>query len=54
MCPEMQKNVSQALKKPMQGKACFNFKTLPGRELVNDLQTLTAAAIKEWGERKWL
>jgi hypothetical protein len=54
MCPEMQKSVTPALKKRMQGKACFNFKTQPEPELMADLKRLTAEAIKLWGEKKWL
>jgi hypothetical protein len=54
MCPEMQKRITPALKKRMQGKACFNFKTQPEPELLADLKRLTADAIKLWGEKKWL
>ena len=54
MCPPMQKSISPALKKRMQGKACFNFKTLPEPELMADLKHMTADAIKLWGEKKWL
>jgi len=54
MCPVMQKSITPALKKRMQGKACFNFKSQPEPELLADLKRLTAAAIKLWGEKKWL
>ena len=54
MCPEMQKRITPALKKRMQGKTCFNFKTQPGPELVADLKRLTEEGIKLWGEKKWL
>lgn len=54
MCPELTKSISPALKKRMQGKACFNFKNDPEPELIADLQRLTAAAFKLWGEKKWL
>ena len=54
MCPELAKGVSPALKKRMQGKACFNFKSDPGPELVADLKRLTAAGLKMWEEKKWL
>jgi len=54
MCPEMQKNISPALKKRMQGKTCFNFKTQPEPELMANLKRLTADAVKLWGEKKWL
>jgi len=54
MCPELTKSISPALKKRMQGKACFNFKTDPGPELIADLKRLTEAAFKQWSEKKWL
>jgi len=54
MCPEMQKCITPALKKRMQGKACFNFKSQPEPELLADLKKLTADAVKLWGEKKWL
>ena len=54
MCPDLTKTISPALKKRMQGKACFNFKTDPGPELLADLKALTKAGFDQWGERKWL
>jgi len=54
MCPELMKSISPALKKRMQGKACFNFKNDPEPELIADLKRLTAAGFKLWGEKKWL
>ena len=54
MCPELAKSVTPALKKRMQGKACFNFKTDPEPELIADLKALTEAGLRMWGERKWL
>jgi hypothetical protein len=54
MCPELQKSVSPALKKRMQGKACFNFKTEPDPQLITDLARLTEAGIKLWSEKKWV
>lgn len=54
MCPELTKTISPALKKRMQGKTCFNFKTDPDPELVADLKRLTAAGFKLWREKKWL
>lgn len=54
MCPEMQESITPALKKRMQGKTCFNFKTQPEPELMADLKRLTAEAVKLWGEKKWL
>ena len=54
MCPALQKAVSPTLKKRMQGKTCFNFKTEPDQGLVDDLKELTAAAVENWKTRKWL
>ncbi len=54
MSPPVAKAVSPALKKRMQGKSCFNFKTDPGPELLDDLKQLTAAAFAEWREKKWV
>ena len=54
MCPELNKDISPALKKRMQGKTCFNFKSSPDAELVAELKKLTDAGIRQWGERKWL
>ncbi len=54
MCPELLKAVSPALKKRMQGKACFNFKNDPGPELIADLKQLTETSLDRWSERKWL
>ena len=54
MCPELAKNITPALKKRMQGKACFNFKTQPEPEVMADLKRLTADAVKLWGQKKWL
>jgi hypothetical protein len=54
MCPELLKSISPALKKRMQGKACFNFTTEPVPELCADLARLTEAGIKLWSEKKWV
>jgi hypothetical protein len=54
MCPVLTKSISPALKKRMQGKTCFNFKTDPEPELIAELTRLTAAAFKQWSEKKWV
>ena len=54
MNPALAKTISPALKKRMQGKACFNFKTDPEREILAELKNLNEAGIKEWETRKWL
>jgi hypothetical protein len=54
MCPVLMKSISPALKKRMQGKTCFNFKTEPEPEVVAGLTRLTEAAFKQWSENKWV
>jgi hypothetical protein len=44
MNPILQKTLSPALKKRMQGKACFNFKAAPEADLLNELSRLTETA----------
>jgi hypothetical protein len=53
MNPKLTKTISPALKKRMQGKACFNFKSDPEPELMTELKRLTEASFKDWKERKW-
>ena len=45
MNPKLTATVSPALKRRMQGKACFNFKTVDP-ELVKELKQLTAAGLE--------
>lgn len=54
MCPSLNEGILPALKKRMQGKACFNFKRNPEPELVEELKRLTEAGFKKWGEKNWL
>ena len=54
MHPGLTNSIPPELKKRMQGKTCFNFKTEPEPELVDALTRLTAAAFKEWSEKKWV
>ena len=54
MTPSLTGTISPALKKRMQGKTCFNFKTMPEPELLAELESLTAAALTHWREKKWL
>jgi len=53
MNPVLVKQVPTGLKKRMQGKACFNFKTVPEKELLRELDALTATAIKDWKAKGW-
>jgi len=52
--PELNATISPELKKRKQGKACFNFKTMPERELLAELRRLAKAGVKAFAERKWL
>ena len=54
MCPVLNDSVSPTLRKRMQGKTCFNFKTPPSPELIGELEQLTEAALKQWANSKWL
>jgi hypothetical protein len=54
MDPKLDATIQPALKKHMQGKACFNFKTVPDAALKKELTQLTAAALDEWRKKKWL
>ncbi|HLY16374.1 MAG TPA: hypothetical protein VKR61_04085 [Bryobacteraceae bacterium] len=53
MCPDLTSRISPALKKRMQGKSCFNFRTNPEPELVTELKRLTEAGLQQWREKKW-
>ncbi|MGB0035932.1 MAG: hypothetical protein WBP79_10705 [Candidatus Acidiferrales bacterium] len=54
MNPKLTNTVSPELKKRMQGKACFNFKTNPEPEALAELRRLTETAIKHFEKLKWL
>jgi len=54
MCPVLTKEISPALKKRMQGKACFNFTNLPDPALVTELEHLVEESIALWSAKKWL
>jgi len=53
MNEKLANSISPALKKRMQGKTCFNFKGDPEEELLEDLDRLTGAGLKVWGEKGW-
>jgi len=46
--------ISPALKKRMQGKTCFNFKTAPEPEALMELKRLADAGFKSFQEKKWV
>jgi len=54
MSPRLTSLISPVLKKRMQGKTCFNFKASPEPVLLQELESLTAAGLNEWVDRKWL
>ncbi len=54
MNPSLSNTISPVLKKRMQGKTCFNFKTDPDPKLIAELKQLTDAGFKQWSEKKWL
>jgi hypothetical protein len=54
MSQELCATLSPELKKRMQGKTCFNFKTDPPPELVAELKSLADAGLKQSAERKWI
>ena len=54
MSPTLNQAIAPELKKRMQGKTCFNFKTEPPLELIRELEELTAAAMNQWAGQKWL
>ena len=51
--PVMNAMVSPALKKRMQGKTCFNFKSVD-KELFAELKTLTQAGLESYRKRELL
>lgn len=54
MNPKLASKMPPALKKRMQGKACFQFKKEPEAEIREDLDCLIAVSIEDWDKRKWL
>jgi hypothetical protein len=48
MNARLQATISPALRKRMQGKACFNFKDVPEPALLDELRTLTEAAFRSF------
>jgi len=52
-CPEMGRMVSSNLKQRMQGKSCFNFRTLD-EALFAELSVLTKAGVEKYRAKNWL
>jgi hypothetical protein len=51
--PDLLKAISPALKKRMQGKSCFNFKTIDD-EMLTELTTLTKHGVERFKEAKMI
>jgi hypothetical protein len=54
MNPSLSGTISPALRKRMQGKTCFNFKTTPDAGLLTELERLTHAGFKSFDEKNWV
>ena len=54
MNPELVSTISPELKRRMQGKTCFNFRTIPEAALLKELKSLTSAGFKIFRQRKWV
>jgi len=54
MNPELVSTISPQLKRRMQGKTCFNFKTIPEASLLKELKALTSAGFRIFRQRKWV
>ena len=54
LCPALNQAISPALKKRMQGKTCFNFKSDPDPELIVELRRLADDGLKQWSEKNWI
>ena len=54
MNSELVSTISPTLKKRMQGKTCFNFRTIPEATLLKELKTLTSSGFKIFRQRKWV
>jgi hypothetical protein len=52
-CPELLEDISPELKKRMQGKSCFNFKTVD-EKLFKELGKLTKAGFQKFSNAKFL
>ena len=54
MNPELVRSISPVLKKRMQGKTCFNFRSVPDRMLLKELDHLVAAGFKDFRQKRWV
>ncbi|HEX6731650.1 MAG TPA: hypothetical protein VF074_16615 [Pyrinomonadaceae bacterium] len=51
-CPDIAEEISPELKKHMQGKSCFNFKS-PDEKLFNELRRLTKSGFTRFTSKKF-
>ena len=51
-CPDIASEISPELKKHMQGKSCFNFKS-PDEKLFNELRRLTKSGFSRFTSKKF-
>ena len=54
MNKDLASTISPALKKRMQGKACFNFKAPPDAALSQELSSLTATGLQMFKDKGWI
>jgi len=54
MNPELRGTVAPELKKRMHGKTCFNFRTVPEKSLLKELDRVIAAGFKDFRTKKWV
>jgi hypothetical protein len=54
MNSELVGTISPELRRRMQGKTCFNFRTIPEASLLKELKALTSAGFKIFRQRKWV
>jgi hypothetical protein len=54
MNPELSGSVSPELRKRMHGKTCFNFRTVPEKVFLKELDRLTTAGFKDFRQKKWV
>lgn len=54
MNPKLLQTLPPELNKRMQGKACFNFKTVPEDHVLAQLRQLVQTSIDDWAPRGWL
>ena len=54
MNAELTATISPALRKRMQGKTCFNFKSAPEPKLIAELERLTDAGYKSFHDKNWI